>query len=107
MSILIHAIIAVTYSVLALAAALMLPEALPQVTQQYATVGAAAVMLVGAVTQFSLTLRGRRRQLDYRSGSASDLLAQSISSGSSARALASAVPSESGWSWCVHRRAGK
>ena len=66
MSILIHAIIAVTYGVLALAAALMLPEALPQVTQQYATVGAAAVVLVGAVTQFSLTLRRRRRQLDYQ-----------------------------------------
>ena len=66
MSILIHAIIVACYSVLALATALVLPEALPQVTQLYATVAAAAVVVGGLVLHFSLTLRRRSRQLAYQ-----------------------------------------
>ena len=66
MSILVHAIIAAFYSVLALAAALLLPEKVPQVTPQYAAAAGAAVFVAGLVLHFSLTLRRRSRHAAFQ-----------------------------------------
>lgn len=66
MSILVHAIIAAFYGVLALAAALLLPEKVPQVTPQYAAAAGAAVFVVGLVLHFGLTLRRRSRHADFQ-----------------------------------------
>ncbi len=66
MSILVHAIIAAFYSVLALAAALLLPEKVPQVTPQYAAAAGAAVFVVGLILHFSLTLRRRSRHAAFQ-----------------------------------------
>ncbi len=66
MSILVHAIIATFYSVLALAAALLLPEKVPQATPQYAAAAGAAVFVVGLVLHFSLTLRRRSRHAAFQ-----------------------------------------
>ncbi len=62
MSILIHAIIAACYTVLALASALLLPQLLPPVTQLHGTVAAIVLMLGGVALQFSLVLRRRSRE---------------------------------------------
>ncbi len=66
MSILVHAIIAAFYSVLALAAALLLSENVPQATPQYAAAAGAAVFVVGLVLHFSLTLRRRSRHAAFQ-----------------------------------------
>ena len=66
MSILVHAIIATFYSVLALAAALLLPEKVPQATPQYAAAAGAAVFVVGLVLHFSLILRRRSRHAAFQ-----------------------------------------
>ncbi|MCZ6846307.1 MAG: EAL domain-containing protein, partial [Alphaproteobacteria bacterium] len=66
MSILVHAIIAAFYGVLALAAALLLPEKVPQATPQYAAAAGAAVFVVGLVLHFSLTLRRRSRHAAFQ-----------------------------------------
>ncbi len=66
MSILIHAIIAASYSVFALIAALLLPEVLPQVSALYGAVAGVAIFVGGLVLQFGLTMRQRSRFLAYQ-----------------------------------------
>ncbi len=66
MSILIHTIFAAFCGVLALAAALLLPDMLPQVTPLYGAAAGAAVMVGGLVLHFSLTLRRRSRHAAYQ-----------------------------------------
>jgi cyclic-di-GMP phosphodiesterase TipF (flagellum assembly factor) len=66
MSILIQIITAAAYSVLALAAAFVLPETVPQVTPLYGAVAGAAVMIGGLVLQFSLALRRQSRQAAFQ-----------------------------------------
>jgi cyclic-di-GMP phosphodiesterase TipF (flagellum assembly factor) len=66
MSILIHAIIAASYSVLALVAALLLPEVAPRMTPLYGAVAGIAIFVGGLVLQSGLTLRQRSRQFAYQ-----------------------------------------
>jgi cyclic-di-GMP phosphodiesterase TipF (flagellum assembly factor) len=66
MSILIHVIIAACYSVLALGVGLMLPAALPQVSELYAGLAAAAVMAGGLVLHLAFVMRLRSRRIHYQ-----------------------------------------
>jgi hypothetical protein len=66
MSILIHVIIAACYSVLALGVGLMLPAALPQVSEIYAGLAAAAVMAGGLVLHLAFVMRLRSRRIHYQ-----------------------------------------
>ncbi|NNE84676.1 MAG: EAL domain-containing protein [Alphaproteobacteria bacterium] len=66
MSILIQIIIAAAYSVLALAAAFVLPERVPQVTPLYGAVAGAVVMIGGLVLQFGLALRRQSRRAAFQ-----------------------------------------
>ena len=66
MSILVNAIIAASYSVLALAAALLLPAVLPQLTPLYGAVAGIAIFVGGLVLQFGLIMRQRGRQFSYQ-----------------------------------------
>lgn len=65
MPILIHIIIAAFYSVLALAAAMLLPEQVPQVTPVYGAAAGVAILFGGLVLQFSLTARRRSRKAAF------------------------------------------
>jgi cyclic-di-GMP phosphodiesterase TipF (flagellum assembly factor) len=66
MSILIHAIIAAAYSVLAFAAALVLPAVLPQLTPLYGAVAGIAIFAGGLMLHFGLTMRQRGRRFAYQ-----------------------------------------
>lgn len=66
MSILIHVIIAACYSVPALAVGLLLPEALPRVSQLYAGIAAAGVMAGGLLLHLVFVMRVRSRRFDYQ-----------------------------------------
>ncbi len=66
MSILIHAIVAASYSVLALIVALLLPELLPRFSPLYGVVAGVAIFVVGLVVHSSLTIRQRSRHLAYQ-----------------------------------------
>ncbi len=66
MSILIHAIIAASYCVLALVVALLLPEVAPRMTALYGAVAGIAIFAGGLLLQFVLTMRQRSRQIAYQ-----------------------------------------
>ena len=66
MLILIHIVFAAVYSVLALAAALVVPDVAPAVTPVYGAVAGVAVMVCGLILQFGFILRRQNRHASFQ-----------------------------------------